>query len=175
MLFCPLPGKPLVTQGFGQNPEMYAPYGMVGHNGIDFGVPEGTDVFAPHDGMVTVKDNGTKDYGLHVVIVDSTRQSTLAHLSATNLKSGQRVSQGDVVGKSGKSGDATGPHLHWTFKPLTNGVSSLKQNGFQGAVDVSQLTRLWQNEDLFHDAQYSDDAKEALTLALNPTQRLQRA
>jgi murein DD-endopeptidase MepM/ murein hydrolase activator NlpD len=70
MIFSPLPGNPLVTQGFGQNAESYAPYGMQGHNGIDFGIPEGTVVYAPHDGTATVKDNGTKDYGLHVIIDD---------------------------------------------------------------------------------------------------------
>ncbi len=174
MLFSPLPGTPLITQGFGQNPADYAPYGMNGHNGIDFGVPEGTVVYAPHDGTVSVKDHGTKDYGLYVTITDTRRQSVLAHLSAASVQDGAKISQGDVVGKSGKTGDATGPHLHWTFKILNNGVATNKDNGFQGAVDVAELTRLWQDQDLRHNAQYADSAKDYLTLALGPTQQLHR-
>lgn len=175
MIFCPLPGQPLVTQGFGQNPEMYSKYGMAGHNGVDFGVPAGTIVYAPHDGTVTVKDNGAKDYGLHVVITDGRRHSVLAHLSSVRVADGTKISQGDPIGESGQSGDATGPHLHWTFKLLKNGVAEFKENGFQGAVDPSALTRLWLDQNLFTDASYTDDAKAALTIALTPTQRLQRA
>ncbi len=175
MIFCPLPGTPLVTQGFGQNPEIYAQYGDAGHNGIDFGVPEGTPVYAPHDGIVTLKDHGTKDYGLYVVITDGRRHSTLAHLSQVQVVDGQKISQGDVVGKSGKSGDATGPHLHWTFKLLKNGVAEFKTNGFQGAVDPSELTRLWLDQNLLQHAQYTDEAKVVQTLALDATQRLRRA
>lgn len=175
MIFSPLPGTPLVTQGFGQNADVYSKYGMAGHNGVDFGVPEGTVVYAPHDGTVTVKDNGGSDYGLHVVITDGRRHSVLAHLSETHLQSGGTISQGDPAGKSGKTGDATGPHLHWTFKLLRNGVAEFKDNGFQGAVDPSELTRLWLDENLLHDAAYTDGAKESLTLALAPNQRLRRA
>lgn len=174
MIFCPLPGQPLVTQGFGQNADVYSKYGMACHNGVDFGIPEGTVVYAPHDGTVTVKDSGAKDYGLHVVITDGRRHSVLAHLSSVSATDGMKISQGDPVGKSGKTGDATGPHLHWTFKLLKNGVAEFQNNGFQGAVDPSALTRLWLDQSLLNDAMYSDEAKETLTLALDPTQRLRR-
>ncbi len=58
MIFCPLPGTPLITQGFGQNPDRYAPFGLKGHDGIDFETTDGTPVYAPHDGIATVKDDG---------------------------------------------------------------------------------------------------------------------
>jgi murein DD-endopeptidase MepM/ murein hydrolase activator NlpD len=172
MIFSPLPGNPLVTQGFGQNAESYAPYGMQGHNGIDFGIPEGTVVYAPHDGTATVKDNGTKDYGLHVIIDDGSRRSYLAHLSEATVTNGQRVYQGDPIGKSGKSGDATGPHLHWTYKILKNGVVQNKDNGFEGAVDVTEFTRLWLDQDLHHDAQYADSAQDYLAMSFTAQQYL---
>lgn len=174
MIFSPLPGTPLITQGFGQNPENYAAYGMNGHNGIDFGIPEGTTIYAPHDGVVTVKDHGTKDYGLHVVITDTKRQSVLAHLSSCSLTDGQTISQGDPIGKSGKSGDATGPHLHWTFKILKNGVAQNKDNGYQGAMDVTEFTRLWLDKDLHRDAEYADTAQPYLTIELSASQVLKR-
>ncbi len=174
MIFSPLPGKPLINQGFGQNPEMYAPYGMNGHNGIDFGIPEGTIIYAPHDGVVVVKDHGTKDYGLHIVLSDGRRQSTLAHLSAVSVENGASISQGDPIGKSGKSGDATGPHLHWTFKILKNGVVQNKDNGYQGAMDVSEFTRLWLDQSLHHDAEYAETAKPYLAMTFTDTQYMKR-
>lgn len=174
MIFSPLPGKPLITQGFGQNPESYALFGMNGHNGVDFGVPEGTTVYAPHDGIATVKDSGNNDYGLHISIEDSKRRSCLAHLSEVSVTDGQAIYQGDPVGKSGKSGNASGPHLHWTFKILHNGVVQNKENGYQGAIDVTEFTRLWQDQDLHHDAEYAESAQSYLAMVdqLNATQYL---
>jgi murein DD-endopeptidase MepM/ murein hydrolase activator NlpD len=159
MIFSPLPATPLITQGFGQNPADYAAFGMAGHNGIDFGIPEGTLIYAPHDGVATVKDEGSQNYGLSVTIDDGKRRSALAHLSESLVQNGQTIYQGDPVAKSGKSGNATGPHLHWTFKIIKNGAVQNKDNGYQGAVDVTEFTRLWLDQDLHTDSQYADTAK----------------
>ena len=63
MIFSPLPGTPLITQGFGQNPDVYSQFGYDGHNGIDFGVDEGTTIYAPHDGTASIHDDGSQGYG----------------------------------------------------------------------------------------------------------------
>ncbi|TSC59034.1 MAG: peptidase M23 family protein [Candidatus Peregrinibacteria bacterium Greene0416_19] len=172
MIFSPLPGTPLISQGFGQNPDLYAPYGMAGHNGIDFSVPEGTTVYAPHDGVATVKDEGTSGYGLSVTIEDSKRKSVLAHLSAAGVATGQTVYQGDPIAKSGASGNATGPHLHWTYRIMSGGAVQNKDNGYDGAVDVTEFTRLWLDQDLHHDAEYTDDAKAYLAMTFASNQYL---
>jgi len=172
MIFCPLPGRPLVTQGFGQNPDLYAPFGLAGHNGIDFGIPEGTVVYAPHDGIAKVADDGANGYGLSVTIEDGKRRSLLAHLSETNVTNGQAIYQGDPIGKSGKTGNATGPHLHWTYKILKNAVVQNKDNGFDGAVDVTEFTRLWLDEDLHFDAEYADSAQAYLSMVFDANQYL---
>ena len=174
MIFCPLPGTPLITQGFGQNPAGYAPLGFAGHEGIDFGVPEGTVIYAPHDGVVTMKDEGTQNYGLSVTIDDGKRRSLLAHLSQTKVTNGQSISQGDPVALSGKSGNVSGPHLHWTYKQVKNGVVLNKDNGYQGAIDVTELTRLWLDQSLHKDAQYADSAKEYLTMTFASNQYIKR-
>jgi murein DD-endopeptidase MepM/ murein hydrolase activator NlpD len=124
--------------------------------------------------VATVKDDGTKDYGLFVTISDGKRQSTLAHLSAASVQNGASISQGDPIGKSGQSGDATGPHLHWTFKALKNGVVQNKDNGYQGAMDVTELTRLWLDQTLHHDATYADTAKAYLAMTFTDAQYLKR-
>ncbi|MEK7563712.1 MAG: M23 family metallopeptidase [Patescibacteria group bacterium] len=174
MIFCPLPGKPLITQGFGQNPDRYAPFGMKGHDGIDFETEDGTLVYAPHDGIATVKDDGANTYGLHLIIDDGKRRSVLAHLSEVKIQSGQQIYQGDPVCKAGSSGNITGSHLHWTFKILKNGQVQNKDNGYNGAVDVTEFTRLWLDQDLHFDAEYSDEAKAYLTMTFGEKEYLRR-
>ena len=164
MIFAPLAGKPIVTQGFGQRPDFYSQFGLAGHNGIDFGVDEGTPVYAPHDGIATVKDEGEEGYGLHVIVQDDNRLSFVAHLSESLLSDGQRIYQGDPIAKSGNSGISTNPHLHWTYKILNNGVVQNSDNGYDGAVDVTEFTRLWLDEDLHNDSDYTDFAREYLAM-----------
>ena len=172
MIFCPLAGTPLITQGFGQNPDLYSQYGFLGHNGIDFGCPEGTQVFAPHDGIARLYDSGARGYGLYLVIEDANRLSLLAHLSDISVTENQRIYQGDPVAKSGNTGVSSGPHLHWTFKILRDGVVQNQGNGYDGAVDVSEFTRLWLDKDLHYDAEYTDYAREYLVTEFEENQYL---
>ncbi len=174
MIFSPLPGRPLITQGFGQNPDMYVAFGMAGHNGIDFGVPEGTIIYAPHDGAIMVKDEGTQGYGLSVTIDDGKRRSLLAHLSQVKVMNGQNIAQGDPVGLSGKTGNCTGPHLHWTYKQVKNGQVLNSDNGYQGSIDVSEVTRLWLDQSLHNDAEYADTAQEYLGMTFAANQYIKR-
>jgi murein DD-endopeptidase MepM/ murein hydrolase activator NlpD len=174
MIFSPIAGRPLITQGFGQNPELYSQWGFKGHNGLDFGVPVGTMVYSPHDGIATVVDDGEKGYGKHVIIKADNRKSVLAHLSVPQVEPGQFVYQGDPIGLSGNSGFSTGPHLHWTFKILKNGVVQLVDNGYKGAVDVSEFTRMWEDTDLHRGAKYTDFAKEYLSATFSKKEYLKR-
>ena len=89
------------------------------HRGIDFAAPVGTPVVAPWSGMVTSAQWGPA-YGRHLVI-DFDRLpdgspglwGVLAHLSEKSVKPGDRVKAGQVVGRSGATGNVTGPHLHF--------------------------------------------------------------
>ena len=84
------------------------------HWGIDVAAPTGTPVKAPAAGIVTLThpdmyfSGGTilLDHG-HGLI------SSFLHLSAITVEEGQRVEQGDLIGKVGATGRATGPHLDW--------------------------------------------------------------
>jgi len=164
MIFSPIKDTPLITQGFGQNPNVYSVYGYSGHNGIDFGCEVGTAVYAPHDGVASVVNDGEEGYGLYVVITHEKRKSILAHLSSVSVQDGQTIYQGDPVAMSGNSGTATGPHLHWTYKILSSGQVQNRDNGYDGAVDVSEFTRLWLDKDLHFDSEYTDDAKPYLSM-----------
>ncbi len=164
MIFSPLPGTPIITQGFGQNPQIYSQFGYQGHNGIDFGCPVGTIVYAPHDGIATIKNDGNAGYGLSLCIDDPKRRSLFGHLSEVLVTDGQVVYQGDPVAKSGQTGFSTAPHLHWTYKILKNGVVQNKSNGYDGAVDVTEYTRLWLDQDLHFNAQFTPDAQAYLAM-----------
>lgn len=84
------------------------------HYGVDIAVPEGTPVHAPAGGVVALADPDLYYTG-GTVIIDHGHglQSILVHLSKVQVKTGQHVDQGDLVGLSGMTGRATGPHVHW--------------------------------------------------------------
>ncbi len=87
------------------------------HMGMDFAVPTGTPIVAPAGGVVTLADpdlyfeGGTVflDHGQGLV-------SVFMHMSALDVKDGQRVNKGEVLGRVGATGRATGAHLHWSLK-----------------------------------------------------------
>jgi len=94
---------------------------MRAHKGVDYAAPTGTRIKAVADGVVSFV--GVKGgYGKVVILKHQNKMSTLyAHLSrfSPGLRSGQRVSQGQIIGAVGMSGLATGPHLHYEL--LVNG------------------------------------------------------
>jgi murein DD-endopeptidase MepM/ murein hydrolase activator NlpD len=83
------------------------------HSGIDIAAPQGSKVLATADGVV-VFAGWYGDYGKTVIIRHPSGYLTLyAHLSHIDVKEGQRVKAGDVVGRVGSTGRSTGPHLHY--------------------------------------------------------------
>ncbi|CAM5638290.1 hypothetical protein SAVIM338S_06206 [Streptomyces avidinii] len=86
------------------------------HTGIDFPVATGTAVKAVGPGSV-VSAGWAGAYGYQVVIRHSDgRYSQYAHLSALGVKAGQQVSGGQRIGRSGSTGNTTGPHLHFEMR-----------------------------------------------------------
>ena len=86
------------------------------HAGADFLSPAGRPVKAPNAGRVVLA--GPQYFSGNTVIIDHGLGlfSLLAHLSEIDVKEGDRVEAGDVVGKVGATGRVTGPHLHWTLR-----------------------------------------------------------
>jgi beta-lactamase regulating signal transducer with metallopeptidase domain/biotin carboxyl carrier protein len=89
------------------------------HSGVDLAAEEGTPVYAPTDGVVTVAEM-TRGYGnLVQLMAGGETVLRFGQLSAIDVEPGDVVKPGDVIGKVGQSGVATGPHLH--FEVLRNG------------------------------------------------------
>lgn len=137
-LFC-------ITQYFGStpfataNPQVYSNHG---HNAIDIGVPIGTAVRAALSGTVLAtgntdlahdaRGNQCWSFGKWVMIVHGNGINTLyAHLSTIDVSQGQSVSTGQVVGLSGMTGYATGPHLHFGVY-ATEGTKIMTLGQFKG-------------------------------------------
>ena len=103
-----------ITAGFGMRRHPILGYSKM-HEGVDFGAPMGTPVIAAGDGVVVDKSwNG--GYGHYVEIQHNREYATAyGHLSRyhPNLRVGQRVHQGDIIGYVGSTGLSTGPHLHY--------------------------------------------------------------
>ncbi len=86
------------------------------HTGVDYAAPTGTPVIAVADGIVS-ESSYQGAYGNMVVVQHNARQSTVyAHLSRMNVKRGQAIKQGDIIGAVGTTGQSTGPHLHFEFR-----------------------------------------------------------
>ncbi|MCX6786729.1 MAG: peptidoglycan DD-metalloendopeptidase family protein [Candidatus Kaiserbacteria bacterium] len=133
-LFC-------ISQYFGTTPFATANpqvYNSGGHPGIDVAAPIGTPIYASRGGTILATGNtdlvkGCYSYGKWVMIKHNNGISTLyAHLSNIDVGKGQQVSVGQIIGLSGMTGYATGPHLHYgVYASEGTEIMTLKQ--FRGA------------------------------------------
>jgi hypothetical protein len=100
--------KPKISQPWGKpNPR----YSAKRHTGIDYAMPVGTPVLAVADGVIS-NVTTDKSYGEVVVLKADKYEIWYCHLSVKGVKKGQAVKVGQELGKSGNTGNSTGPHLH---------------------------------------------------------------
>jgi len=101
------------------------------HRGVDYAAPAGTPAYTVGDGVVEFA--GVQGgYGNVVIVRHNGSHKTLyAHLSRINVRKGQSVTQGQVIGAVGSTGWSTGPHLHFEFH--VNGVYTDPQRVIQQA------------------------------------------
>ncbi len=84
------------------------------HWGMDFTAPKGIPIYATGDGKVTRADNNSSGYGKHIRIDHGYGYMSLyGHLSKYNVRRGQKVERGDLIGFVGSTGRSEAPHLHY--------------------------------------------------------------
>lgn len=108
-----------VTQLFGEEADFYSSLGMKGHNGLDVGMPEGTDLTSPATATVAEVGWDATGYGHYVKLRTFAGGDILyAHMmEPTPLAEGDYVDAYQRIGHSGATGHATGPHLHLAWRP----------------------------------------------------------
>ncbi len=129
------PANGRITARYGQKGKMWA---AGYHRGTDYGVPDGSPVYAAADGKVvaSAEGAGSNSYGKFVRIDHGDGYETLyAHLQGANVYPGDTVKSGQVIARSGRSGHVKGPHLH--FEVFKN-KASIDPSGFlSGAVKLT--------------------------------------
>ena len=113
-------GWPVVRAVVVVTAEFGAPRGGSRHQGIDLAAPAGTPVWVTADGKVIFAGKDGR-YG-RTILVDhgGGYRTRYAHLKRIDTKNGKTVKRGDVIGRVGKSGNASGAHLH--YEVLRNGT-----------------------------------------------------
>ena len=109
-----------ITQPFGPTSVTLEPaYGRYKHfhTGVDIAAPLGATVMAAADGLVVAVGHGNTGYGNYVVIAHGGGIATLyGHLLQTNVRVGDRVIRGQMIGLEGSTGFSTGPHVHFELR-----------------------------------------------------------
>ena len=142
-LHFPFSGNFPVTFSFGaqtNNEEIkkkFQEWGIVGHNGLDFGLSAGNEVFACDSGKV-IQSGSNGDFGNSVTIQHSWGQSIYGHLQETKANEGEEIGVNKVIGLSGSSCTAFGEHLHFAIKPNNPDLN----NGYLGFIDPSPYLSL---------------------------------
>lgn len=163
--------RPFVVQEYGytdfsqeKDPETGKyPYGLFNgyprpHNGMDFrtkdenGVFVEREIFAPCDGEMRFFDDGEKGFGKHIRIRNGWKciEIVLAHLSSVDeeylKKKNNTCSFGDIIGKSGDTGNGTAPHLHFGVRNIIPSKDDIWRwgvkdvgNAFYGYIDPKDL------------------------------------
>jgi len=116
------------------------------HYGMDFTAKKGTPIYATGNGIVKRADNRSSGYGKHIRIDHGFGYVSLyGHLNKYNVRRGQKVKRGDIIGYVGNTGRSAGPHLHYEiFKdnkrinPLNFYYGNLSQKEFDAMLTQSK-------------------------------------
>jgi hypothetical protein len=115
------------------------------HTGLDFSAPIGTEIYSTGNGVVKSVEKEARGYGNHVVVSHGYGYETLyAHMSKFNVRVGQKVKRGDVIGYVGSTGTSTAPHLHYEvikngqkINPINFFYNDLSPEEFQKIIEIS--------------------------------------
>lgn len=126
-----------VTQEFGSTAIDYSQFGLKGHHGIDLLANTPIPVYAPESGTILQSANGVTDpksgrfAAGETIVMSGKYEHWLMHLSKREVKAGDTVKEGQLLGYTGNTGFTTGPHLHWGTRPLNPDMN----NGYRGFIN----------------------------------------
>lgn len=118
------------------------------HYGMDFTAPMRTEIYATGDGVIEETDRSKRGYGNKIIVNHGFGYKTLyAHLHSFNVRKGQKVKRGDVIGYVGSSGLSTAPHLHYEVhlnnkkvNPINYYFNDLSPEEYDRMIELSMRT-----------------------------------
>ena len=132
-----------VASGFGYRPDPFTKARKF-HWGMDFTARRGTPVYASGDGIVSRADNTATGYGKHIRIDHGYGYESLyAHLFDYNVRKGQRVKRGDLIGFVGSTGRSEAPHLHYEIFKDNERINPI--NFYYGNLTPEEFAIMLQN------------------------------
>lgn len=142
----PIPNKNLKRMASGYGYRIHPVYKTRRlHTGMDFTSPTGTEIYSTGDGKVITVKKSRRGYGMHVVIDHGYGYQTLyGHMSKFNVRRGQKVKRGDVIGYVGNTGTSTAPHLHYEvhkdgkkINPINFYFNDLSPEEYDKMIEIS--------------------------------------
>ncbi|WP_025741528.1 M23 family metallopeptidase [Aquimarina pacifica] len=120
------------------------------HYGMDFSAATGTPIYASGNGVVTRADANSTGYGRHIRIDHGFNYVSLyAHLSKYNVKKGQKVKRGDVIGFVGSTGRSVAPHLHYEI--FKDGERINPRNFYYGSLTSEEFSEMLKASNLINE------------------------
>jgi hypothetical protein len=118
------------------------------HYGMDFTAPSGTDIYATGNGVVEDVLSSKRGLGNNIVINHGFGYMTIyAHLERFNVRKGQKVKRGDIIGYVGSTGMSLAPHLHYEIKingsnvdPVNYYFNDLTAEDYEKIIEIASKT-----------------------------------
>lgn len=145
----PISNRDLTRTASGFGPRIHPYYKIIKfHSGMDFTAPRGTEIYATGDGVIASVVTSNRGYGNHIIIDHGFGYTSLyAHLDRFNVKRGQKVQRGEVIGFVGDTGMSLAPHLHYEVKlngravdPVNYYFNDLSPEEYERMIDLASKT-----------------------------------
>ncbi|NLV19167.1 MAG: peptidoglycan DD-metalloendopeptidase family protein [Bacteroidetes bacterium] len=145
----PISNKDLRRTASGFGPRIHPIYKIIKfHTGMDFTAPTGTDIYVTGDGKVKAVNSSKRGYGNHIIVDHGFGYQTLyAHLSKANVRVGQTVARGDIIGFVGNTGTSVAPHLHYEVllndkhvDPVNYYFNDLSPEEYERMIEIASKT-----------------------------------
>jgi murein DD-endopeptidase MepM/ murein hydrolase activator NlpD len=142
----PISNRDLTRTASGYGFRMHPIYKIVMfHSGMDFTAPLGTDIYATGDGTISVVQSSQRGLGNHIEIDHGFGYTSVyAHLNNFNVKKGQKVKRGDIIGYVGNTGTSVANHLHYEIKlngnhvnPVNYYFEDLNPDEYERMIEIS--------------------------------------
>jgi murein DD-endopeptidase MepM/ murein hydrolase activator NlpD len=145
----PISNKDLTRTASGFGLRIHPIYKIIKfHDGMDFTAPSGTDVFCTGNGVIVAVMSSKRGLGNHIIIDHGFGYSSVyAHLSNFNVRVGQKVQRGDVIGFVGNTGTSVANHLHYEVKlngknvdPVNYYFEDLSASEYERMIEIASKT-----------------------------------